>query len=238
MKKQILITESYSPLYKQLMQKIRSDIAAGVYPVHSRIPSEQELCDTYQVSRVTVRKALAELTQEGLLKRHQGKGTFVDTPRLCKDLKDVNSFHDACRLRGCEPGTRVLHVQMVHAEEEDVRDLLVKEGDMILEIVRLRLADGSPVMLETNRFPGQYAFLMEEDLTGSLYRILESHGVETAQAMHEISLSYATAAQARQLEVGAGDALMQLREVIYDQHQRPLHTSRQFIRGDRFTFRI
>ena len=59
MKKQILNTDSYSPLYKQLMQKLRSDIQNGVYPVHSRIPSEQELCDTYQVSRVTVRKALA-----------------------------------------------------------------------------------------------------------------------------------------------------------------------------------
>lgn len=65
MKKQILNTESYSPLYKQLMQKLRADIQSGVYPVHSRIPSEQELCETYQVSRVTVRKALSELTQEG-----------------------------------------------------------------------------------------------------------------------------------------------------------------------------
>ena len=141
MKKQILMTESYSPLYKQLMQKIRSDIAAGVYPVHSRIPSEQELCDTYQVSRVTVRKALAELTQEGLLKRRQGKGTFVEIPRLCKDLKDVNSFHDACRMMGCVPGTRVLHAQLVHAEEEDVRDLMVEENDTVVELVRLRLAD-------------------------------------------------------------------------------------------------
>ncbi|MGN0764839.1 MAG: UTRA domain-containing protein, partial [Aristaeellaceae bacterium] len=82
------------------------------------------------------------------------------------------------------------------------------------------------------------AYLLEEDLTGSLYAILQRHGTETAQAIHEISLSYATAAQAKQLEVNTGDALMQLREVIYDQHQRPLHTSRQFIRGDRFTFRI
>jgi len=73
MKKKILDSESYSPLYRQLMQKLRSDIASGVYPVHSRIPSEQELCDTYQVSRVTVRKALAELTQEELLKRHQAR---------------------------------------------------------------------------------------------------------------------------------------------------------------------
>ena len=238
MKKSILMTESYSPLYKQLMQKLRSDIAAGVYPVHSRIPSEQELCETYQVSRVTVRKALAELTQEGLLKRRQGKGTFVEVPRLCKDLKDVNSFHDACRVMGCEPGTRVLHAQMVHAGEEDVRDLMVEEDAMVVELVRLRLADDTPVMLETNRFPDTYAYLLEEDLTGSLYAILQRHGIETAQAIHEISLSYATAARAKQLEVSTGDALLMLREVIYDQHHRPLHTSRQFIPADRFTFRI
>lgn len=237
MKKQILITESYSPLYKQLMQKLRSDIAGGVYPVHSRIPSEQELCDTYQVSRVTVRKALAELTQEGLLKRHQGKGTFVSVPRICKDLKDVNSFHDACRMMGCEAGTRVIHAQMVHTEEEDRRELM-EEGDQVVEIVRLRMADGVPVMLEINRFPASYAYLLEEDLSGSLYQVLSAHQVETSQAIHEISLSYATAAQAKHLEVATGDALLQLRETIYDQYHRPLHTSRQFIRGDRFTFRI
>ena len=80
--------------------------------------------------------------------------------------------------------------------------------------------------------------MLEEDLTGSLYAILQRHGTETAQAIHEISLSYATAAQAKQLDVSTGDALLMLREVIYDQHQHPLHTSCQFIRGDRFTFRI
>ena len=239
MKKQILMTESYSPLYKQLMQKIRSDIAAGVYPVHSRIPSEQELCETYQVSRVTVRKALAELTQEGLLKRRQGKGTFVEIPRLCKDLKDVNSFHDACRMMNCTPGTRVIHAQLTHATQEDRRDLLLEETEeQVVEVVRLCLADGAPVMLETNRFPSSYAYLLEEDLTGSLYALLQEHEVGAAQAMHEVSLCYANAQQARQLEVEPGDALLCLREIIYDQHSRPLHTSLQLIRGDRFTFRI
>ena len=238
MKKQILMTESYSPLYKQLMQKIRSDIAAGVYPVHSRIPSEQELCESYQVSRVTVRKALAELTQEGLLKRRQGKGTFVEIPRLCKDLKDVNSFHDACRMMGCVPGTRVLHAQLVHAEEEDVRDLMVDEDATVVELVRLRLADDTPVMLETNRFPGQYAWLLQEELTGSLYALLHSRGTEPGQATHEISLCYAAAQEARLLEVAPESALLALFEVIYDASGHPLHTSRQHIRGDRFTFRI
>ena len=238
MKRQILVSESHSPLYKQLMQKLRSDIASGVYPVHSRIPSEQELCETYQVSRVTVRKALAELSQEGLLKRHQGKGTFVGIPRLCKDLKDVNSFHDACRMMGCTAGTRVIHAQWTHITEEDKADLMCGEDEQVVEIVRLRLADDMPVMLETNRFPASYAYLLEADLTGSLYAFLQEKGIEAAQAVHEISLSYASASQAKLLEVNAGDALLNLREIIYDQYGRPLHTSKQLIRGDRFTFRI
>ena len=178
MKKQILNTDSYSPLYKQLMQKLRSDIQNGVYPVHSRIPSEQELCDTYQVSRVTVRKALAELTQEGLLNRHQGKGTFVGVPRIRKDLRDVNSFHDICRVMGSVPTTRLLHVQWVYPEETDARELNCEPGEQVLEIVRLRLADDIPVMLETNRFPADYGWLSEADLTGSLYALLAEKGVE------------------------------------------------------------
>lgn len=239
MKKQILKSESYSPLYRQLMQKLRSDIQSGVYPVHSQIPSEQELCETYQVSRVTVRKALAELTREGLLQRHQGKGTFVGVPRLCKDLKDVNSFHDSCRMMNCTPGTRVIHAQLTRATQEDRRDLLLEETEeQVVEVVRLRLADGAPVMLETNRFPSSYAYLLEEDLTGSLYALLQEHEAEATQAMHEVSLCYANAQQARQLEVEPGGALLCLREIIYDQHSRPLHTSLQLIRGDRFTFRI
>lgn len=237
MKKPILNAESHSPLYKQLIRKLRGDIAAGVYPVHSRIPTEQELCESYQVSRVTVRKALAELTQEGLLRRQQGKGTFVSVPRLCKDLKDVTSFSDSCRMMNCAPSTRVIHAQLTYATEEDARDLLCQDGQVV-ETLRLRMADETPVMLEQNRFPIKYAFLLDKDLTGSLYGILREQGVEADQAVHEISLTYATSAQARYLGVNEGDALLNLREIIYDQYGCPLHTSKQLIRGDRFTFRI
>ncbi len=237
METKTLNTESASPLYRQLMQRLRADIAGGVYPPHSRIPSEQELCAAYQVSRVTVRKALAELTREGLLRRMQGKGTFVCAPRIRQDLRDVTSFHEACRLMGSIPGTRVVSAQIVPADEETRQELLLTE-DQAVEIVRVRLADGLPVMLETNRFPLAYDGLLKEDLTGSLYALLDVRGVEAGKGIHEISLCYATAAQARLLKIHPGDALLQLDQVIYDQHDRPLHTSHQVIRGDRFTFRI
>ena len=149
MKNHALITDSSSPLYKQLITRLRSDIAAGVYPVHSRIPTEQELCSTYQVSRVTVRKALLELTQEGLLKRHQGKGTFVSIPRIRRDLRDINSFNDTCRMMRCTPSTQLLHASVIAATQDDRTELLLEnDARQVIEIVRLRLADNIPVMLE------------------------------------------------------------------------------------------
>lgn len=92
--------KSQSPLYQQLMARLKNDILAGVYPSGARIPSEQLLCETYGVSRVTVRKAMLDLVQEGLLVRRQGKGTFVADERIQRDLLQITSFSAACRQNG------------------------------------------------------------------------------------------------------------------------------------------
>ncbi len=228
-----------SPLYRQLMSRLREDIAKGVYPVHSRIPPEAELEARYQVSRVTVRRALKELTREGLLRPQQGKGTFVCSPRIRRSLRDVTSFHEACRHMGCQPGTQVISLKRTEADAQTRQDLQLPENlHEVIETVRLRLADGEPVMIETNRFPPTFDVLMRSDLTGSLYDILAAQGVEAGSGQHEVSLCYADTHQARELGVEPGTALLQLAEIIYDQHGAPLHTSHQVIRGDKFTFRI
>ena len=72
-----LIPTNAEPLYRQLMARIRDDVSSGVYPAESQIPSEQEMCVRYSGSRVTVRRAISELTDEGILRKQQGKGTFV-----------------------------------------------------------------------------------------------------------------------------------------------------------------
>lgn len=112
-----LIPTNAEPLYRQLMARIRDDVSSGVYPAESQIPSEQEMCAHYGVSRVTVRRAISELTDEGILRKQQGKGTFVCTPKLCRDLRDINSFHECCRMQGVTPGTRLIHAQLSHADE-------------------------------------------------------------------------------------------------------------------------
>ena len=113
-----LIPTNAEPLYRQLMARIRDDVSSGVYPAESQIPSEQEMCARYSVSRVTVRRAISELTDEGILRKQQGKGTFVCTPKLCRDLRDINSFHECCRMQGVTPGTRLIHAQLSHAAAE------------------------------------------------------------------------------------------------------------------------
>ena len=233
-----LQSESSSPLYHQLMQRLAEDIERGTYPVGSRIPPEHQLEELYSVSRVTVRRALAELTAEGLLERKQGKGTFVSTPKITQDLKSIHSFHDACKKNGFREGTVVIHVKEVDPDAADTEELKLRKGDRILETLRVRTADDVPVVLEKNHFSMAYSYLENENLSGSLYGILQEYGVEPKQATHDISMVIATEAQGKLLEVETGTPLMKLHEVVYDQKGRPLHNSVQLIRGDRFVFRI
>ena len=233
-----LQSESSSPLYHQLMQRLSEDIERGPYPVGSRIPPEHKLEELYKVSRVTVRRALAELTAEGLLERKQGKGTFVSTPRISQDLKSIHSFHDACKQNGFQGGTIVIHVRAADADAADIEELNLRTGDKVLETLRVRTADGVPVVLEENHFSMAYSYLENENLAGSLYNVLRDYGVEPKQASHDISMAFATETQAKLLDIEPGAPLMRLHEVVYDQKGRPLHNSLQLIRGDRFVFRI
>jgi GntR family transcriptional regulator len=233
-----LESESSSPLYHQLMQRLQEDIERGTYAVGSRIPPEHQLEQLYNVSRVTVRRALAELTADGLLEKKQGKGTFVSTPRISQDLKSIHSFHDACKQNGFQGATRVVHVQETEADAADVQELNLRPGDKVLETLRVCTADGVPVVLEENHFSMAYSYLENENLSGSLYGVLRDYGIEPRQATHDISMTFATESQAKLLEVEPGAPLMRLHEVVYDQKGRPLHNSLQLIRGDRFVFRI
>ena len=233
-----LQAESFSPLYHQLMQRIRGEIGRGVYPTGSRIPPEHELEKLYQVSRVTVRRALSELTSEGLLERKQGKGTFVATPRGGLPLKNLHSFHDSCKLNRVKPSIAVIHVRETEAGAEAAEGLNISRGSRVLEILRVCRADGVPVVLERNHFSMAYAWLQDQDLSGSLYNILREYGVEPKLALHDVSLRFADRDEAELLETEEGTPLICLHEVIYDQRGRPLHTNIQLIRGERFVFTI
>jgi GntR family transcriptional regulator len=233
-----IIKDSANPLYKQISAGIRADIEDGTYPIDSKIPSEEELCALYDVSRITVRKALEELAEEGLLVRRQGKGTFVSVPQVDVDVKPITSFHDACRAVGKVPSTKVLSARTVKPSKEDMLELNAPADARVVEIDRVRYADGEPVILERNHFPSVYSYLLESDLSGSLYNLLRAYGIEPSKASHDVSLISADENKSTLLCVEVGSPLLFLYEVIYDQKGRPLHISHQYIRGDKFTLKI
>ena len=233
-----LNSDASSPLYVQLMQKIKNSISTGELKTGSRIQPEQELCSVYGVSRITVRKAITELEKEGILEKKQGKGTFVTVPAIHRKLHAVNSFHDPCRMNGKKPSTRVLVLKTIVSGKQDVDELGVAPGSRVIETVRVHFADRVPVILEENHFSMAYSYLLESDLNGSLYNLLSECGAEPTQATHVISLKNASKQVAGLLKIEENTPVLYLHEVIYDQKGRPLHTSSQYIRGDIFAFRV
>lgn len=225
-------------MYRQVADRIRADIKNGIYKVDEKIPTELELIDKYSVSRITIRQAVELLVEEGVLSRHQGKGTFVTTPSVSFDVKAVTSFNDSCLMRKSVPSSKVLAARTVKASNEDMDELHVKDNMRVVEIDRLRMADGIPVILERNHFSPAFSYLLESDLSGSLYSLLRGYGVEPTSASHDISLAAADENKANLLGIEVGTPLIFLHEVIYDQKGRPLHTSHKYIRGDKFTLKI
>ena len=99
------------PLYQQVMDDLKGEIARGVYVAGSRIPSEMELAKSYGVGRVTVRRAIEELSRAGYLNRQQGRGTFVCAPKLKRKIRqkgDVQSFTEGCAANDMVPGARLV----------------------------------------------------------------------------------------------------------------------------------
>ena len=238
MPEKTLRAESASPLYAQLMDRIRQDILQGIYPVGNRIPAEYELEERYGVSRVTVRRALQELTGAGMLERKQGKGTFVAQPKRDVGERRLQSFHDACRAAGRVPSVLKVRTREIPASPEDREKLNLEPDAQVLEIRRVLAADGEAVMLQVNRFSAAYTWLESVDLRGSLYAALQEYGIRAEKSTYDISLRKADGEEAELLRVEPGRMVLEADQIVYDQKGRPLHTSRQLILGEKYTLRI
>ena len=117
-----------TPLFQQLANTLRTAIETGEYPAGSRLPTENELCQKYSVSRVTVRKALDELSHSEFLVRKPGKGTFVAEKKFQRGLSGVLGYSEMCRRMGYEPGDRTIRIGLEDPSEDDAANLhLAKE---------------------------------------------------------------------------------------------------------------
>lgn len=227
------------PLYLQLKNTIKGLIDSGEIQQGEKIPSEHDLCEKYNVSRITVRNALSELEDEGYLIKKQGKGTFATKPKLFRPLQDSVGFTDSCRAAGMESSSIVLKREILPMNEDMQKQLELDEDDRLLFIQRLRLANGEPLMIENNYYSYQkYSFLMNEPLTGSLYELLASKkGIICDRSLKTvITVTTASGELVKILQVPLGAPLFVMDGVMGDEQGTPVHYSLQYIVGEKYSF--
>ena len=229
------------PLYQQVMDDLKGEIARGVYAAGSRIPSEMELAKSYGVGRITVRRAIEELSRAGYLSRQQGRGTFVCAPKLKRKIRqkgDVQSFTEGCAANDMVAGARLV-------SREDAAFFDVEPGCELIVVERVRTADGVPVMLENNAFVlADHPYLQtlaDKDLAdNSIFALVAEHSgrapLKSDPCTVEIALADAQAAPL--LEVPVGEPLFYMEAYFTDADGRPLLLGRQKIVGSRYVFDI
>ncbi len=141
------------PLYYQLKEVLRQQIRAGHLAPHTAIPSEPELVARYHVSRATVRQALTELVNEGLLYRQHGKGTFVCEPRVQQTLSELTSLTQDIQRRGKRPGGILLVSELIRGTESVRKWLELADEEQVIRLERLRTADDLPIAHEIDYLP-------------------------------------------------------------------------------------
>lgn len=230
------------PLYIQLKDILKEKILCKKYRANDKIPPENELCDQYGVSRITVRKAIEKLVQEKLLYRLQGKGTFVMSGKLRRTLPKLYSFSEDMRELGFVPASRTLEQQIIEADDT-IQTLLrlPEDSTQVNKFVRLRMANNEPILIETVYIPIYLCpDLIQKDLEkDSLYRILKDdyqYVLEYAEEHYDVTI------------LGIGDAaLLQIREgapafsierITYLANEVPIELTRAIGRGDRLRFTV
>jgi GntR family transcriptional regulator, N-acetylglucosamine utilization regulator len=229
-----------APLYDLIEKNMRDLIIRGLLKLGEGIPSEWELADLYGVSRLTVRTALDNLTRQGWLIRKHGVGTFVAHPSVTEIAPSKLSFTAQMLAIGRKPSSRLISLQVVPVEVEVANMLKLPQGEPVVEIVRVRLADGEPVLLETSylsqkRFPGLENAI--ELVSSSLYEWLESH-YDTSITLMDQTLEPVLLKedQAHHLETLPGTPAMLSKVLAYTNEAEPIEYSWSVTRGDQCRF--
>lgn len=228
------------PLYHQLKEELRSKLERGEFSVDSAIPPELELELEYGVSRVTVRRAVQELVQEGLLVKLKGKGTFVRQAKASQQLNAITSWAETMAARGVPPLTRNIHITMEPAPPKVARLLSLLPGSAVVKVERLRCLPEGPVTVMTNYLPpGLVPGLTAEDVAVSFYRTLETkYRLVLARAHEEVEARAAGAAEAALLGVRRGAPLLHITRITYGPDGCPLEVVLAASRADRYAYQV
>jgi GntR family transcriptional regulator len=236
---EMLDSNNVTPLYKQLLDDIRVNIEQGMYKPGDKLLPETEMARYYKVSVITARKAMDELAAMGLVKKRRGKGTFVANPKYSRDYTKVLSFSEACKLQNLEAGSELLERNVITPPLKICQDLGLPDNSKTVYVLRLRFVNKEPMVIESNYFPMSYAYLLSEDLSGSLFEVLRvKSGVDIQTSRKTVEICRANAAERRLLSVGKNHSLLLVNSIACTADGTPVYSGTQIINGERYKLLI
>ncbi len=223
-----------TPLYLQLARSLRDHINSGGIGPGSALPSERDLSEMAGLSRVTIRKGIEQLIEEGVLVRKQGSGTFV-ARRIETSGGKLSSFSDEARQRGEDPGVIWINKSYAQPTEEEATALQIGNTARVARLGRVRLAGGEPLAIEHAVVPAE--FLPELDGLGdSLYHALDAHGFRPVSGTQRVRASLATPTEAGILCVKQNSEVLRIERMTRIASGRIVEFTRSVYRGDRYEF--
>lgn len=222
------------PLYFQIAKQLQADINDNVIPAGSRLENEIELSERLGVSRPTIRQAIKVLVDQGLLVRRRGIGTIV-VRRFVKRPIALSSLYDDLKATGRNPSTKLISMRSGPCTGEVAGRLSLTLDSLVVEIERLRFADGEPIALLRNYLPSDLLDLEADQLAASgLYELLRARGISPAVAEQSIGARGATAREARILQVPSRSALLTMTRVAFADSGRPIEYGTHVYPGSRY----
>lgn len=221
-------------LHQRLARGLRGAIERGVIGPEEPLPAERDLATRFDVSRITVRKALEALVADGLLVRRRGAGTFV-AARVEKQFAKLSSFTEDMGLRGRTVSSRWLLRAAGEVTPDDAMALGLGPGEVVHRFHRVRLADGLPMAIEQATVPGS-ALSGPDKVGASLYQALEAAGVRPVRALQRLRAVSFTAEQAALLGMDAGAAGLFIERRGFLEDGRAVEATRSWYRGDAYDF--
>lgn len=237
MSKVVLSKHLPVPLYHQLKTILLQRVKSGELKANEKLPSEDEIAEQYGISKATVRQAIGELAMEGLIRREQGRGTYVAEQKIEQGPRALTGFTEEMLKRGLRASSRVLKQRVIKAGPDIAEKLGIGEGDQVFELTRLRLADGEPMGLQTALVPLALApGLSDENFeSASLYEILENkYGLVASRAEETHTAILLEGREAKLLKAAMGAPALAAERVTYLADRRPFEMVHSIMRGDRY----
>jgi len=231
--------QSPVPLYRQIQEQLRQWIEEGHYKPGDILPTVPELESQFAVSRITVRQAVAELAQEGLLETERGKGTFVREPKITQNLNQITSWAETIKAIGMKPRTTEIKIEEVEPPA-NIRGIIPISSDgTVIRIKRLRYANEEPMCTMVNYIRSDYVPRLAQEglISESLYETLEQrYNITLSHAEETVEATVADKMTAEKLKINEGEPLLVVTRVTYSQNNEPFEVVKVKSRADKYQY--